>query len=50
MSNNFRKTAVLKKCDLSTKATKERIVRRKFWGVLLEFLQRLALDFSYICL
>ena len=51
MSNNFRRTAVLKKYQLYTKATKQRIVRKNFGGVpVLKFLQRLALDFLYICL
>ena len=51
MSKNLRKTAVLKKYQLLTKATKQRIVVKKFGGVpVLKFLQRLALDFPYICL
>ena len=51
MSNNFRKTAVLKKCDLYTKGTKQRIVRKKIWCVpVLKFLHRLALGFPYISL
>ena len=48
MSNNFAKTAVLKKTSF---ATKQRIVLENFWDVpVLKFLQRLALDFPYICL
>ena len=40
MSNNFRRTA-----------TKQRIALKYFGGVpVLKFLQRLALDFPYICL
>ena len=51
MSNKFRKTAVLKKIEILTKATKQRIVLKLFGGVpVLRFLQRLALDFPYICL
>ena len=54
MSNNFRKTAALKKYKLQTKATKQRIVLKIFflWGgggvPVLKFLQTLALDFSFI--
>ena len=48
MSNNSRKTAVLKK---NMKGTKQRTVLKHFWGVpLLKFLRRLALDFPYVCL
>ena len=56
MSNNFRKTAVLKKKRrfvnyIFCKATKQRIELKKLGGVpVLKFLQRLALDFPYICL
>ena len=51
MSNNFRKTAVLKKNQLSTKTTKQRIVLKYLGGVpMLKFFQGLALDFPYICL
>ena len=51
MSNNFRKTAVLKKNQLSTKTTKQRIVLKYLGGVpMLKFFQSLALDFPYICL
>ena len=43
MSNNFRKTSVLKKILI----VKQRIVLKSFGGVpVLKFLQRLALDFS----
>ena len=51
MSNNFRKTAAVKKISMSTKATKQRIALENFGGVPeLKFFQRLALDFPYICL
>ena len=52
MSNNFRKKAVLKKnINCKLKLQKQRIVLKKFGGVpVLKFLQRLALDFPYICL
>ena len=51
MSNNFRKTAVLKKISIVSKATKQRIALKNFGGVpVLKFLQRLALDFPYVCL
>ena len=44
MSNNFRKTAVLKKkYDLQTKATKQKIVLKKLGGVP-------VLKFLHICL
>ena len=34
-----------------TKATKQRIILKNVWGVpVFKFLQRLALDFPYICL
>ena len=40
-----------KKYQLWTKATKQRIVLKDFGGVpVLRFLQKLALDFLYICL
>ena len=40
-----------KKFQLQTKATKRRIVLKHFWGAtVLKFIQRLALDFLYICL
>ena len=43
MSNNFRKTAVLKKYQLRTKATKQRIVLKILGGVpVLKILQRLV--------
>ena len=46
MSNNFRKTAFLKKNINCDNATKQRIVLKKFGSVsVLKFLQRLALDF-----
>ena len=46
MSNNFPKTAFLKKNIHFNKATKQRIVLKKFGSVsVLKFLQRLALDF-----
>ena len=51
MSNNFRKTAVLKKISLNCKVTEQRILLKNFGGVpVLKFPQRLALDFPYICL
>ena len=54
MSNNFRRTAVLKKKkknELQTKDTKQRIVLKNLWGVpVLKFLERFVLDFPYICL
>ena len=52
MSNNSRKTAVLKKkYDLQTKAKKQRIVLKNLGGVhVLNFLHRLALHFAYFCL
>ena len=50
-SNNFCKTAVLEKYELYTKATQQRILPANFGAVtVLTFLQKLALDFSYICL
>ena len=52
MSNDFRKMAVLKKnmtCKL--KLQNKGFYLKIFLGVLvLKFLQRLALDFPYICL
>ena len=46
MSNNFRKTALLRKKINCNKATKQRIVLKKFGSVsVLKFLQRLAFDF-----
>ena len=52
LSNDFRKTAVLKKnmsCKL--KLQNKGLWLKIFWGVpVLKFVQRLALDFSYICL
>ena len=51
MSNDFLKRLFWKKYDLYTKATKQRIVLKNFLGVpVLKLLQRLALDFPYICL
>ena len=50
MSNNFHITAFQKKKS-QTKATKQRILLKNFGGVsVLKFLQKLALDFPYICL
>ena len=52
MSNNFRKTGVLKKKNkLQTKATKQRIVLKNFGGVpVLKFLQTLAYIFHiFVC-
>ena len=49
MLNNFRKTGVLKKYQLQTKATKQRIVLKNFGAVPVhEILQRLALDFLFL--
>ena len=46
MSNNFRKTAFLKKNINCDNATKQRIVLKKFGSVsVLKFLHRLAFDF-----
>ena len=46
MSDNFRKTALLRKKINCNKATKQRIVLKKFGSVsVLKFLQRLAFDF-----
>ena len=51
MSNNFRKTAVLKKISIVNLSYKAKDCPKKFLGVpVLKFCQRLALDFPYICL
>ena len=51
MSNNFRRTAVLKKILIVNESYKAKDCTKKFRGVpVLKFLQRLALDFPYICL
>ena len=51
MSNNFRRTAVLKKILIVNESYKAKDCTKKFGGVpVLKFLQRLALDFPYICL
>ena len=51
MSSNFRKTAVLEKYELQTKATQQRIYQQILGAAtVLKFLQKLALDFPYICL
>ena len=54
MTNNVRKRAVLKKKKSLVKlpkATKERIILKEFLGrTVLKLLQRLLLDFPYMCL
>ena len=51
MSNNFRKRAVLKKISIVNESYKAKDCPKKFGGIpVLKFLQRLALDFPYICL
>ena len=51
MSHNFRRTAVLKKILIVNESYKARDCTKKFGGVpVLKFLQRLTLDFPYICL
>ena len=51
MSNNFRRTAVLKKILIVNESYKARDCTKKFGGVpVLKFLQRLALDFHiFVC-
>jgi len=51
MSNNFRKTAVLNKISIANLRYKAKDCPKNFGGVpVLKFLQRLCLDFPYICL
>ena len=53
MSNNFRKTAVMKKSVMNCKLKlHSKGFYYKIWGAitLLKFLQTLVLDFTYICL
>ena len=51
MSDNFRKTAVLKEISIVNESYNAKDCPKKFWGRnYSKFLQRLALDFPYICL
>ena len=51
MSNNYRKTAVLNKISIVNYSYKAKDCPKKFGGVpMLKFLQRLSLDYPYICL
>ena len=51
MSNNFRRTAVLKKIWVVNGSYKTQDCTKKIWGrTCASFLQRLGLDFPYICL
>ena len=47
MSDNFRKTAVLKEISIVNESYNAKDCPKKFWGrTYSKFLQRLALDFS----
>ena len=55
MSNNFRKTSLLKKKNMNCKLNYKLHSKGFYWQIfgavtLLKFLQTLALDFPYICL
>ena len=51
MSNNYGKTAVLNKISIVNYSYKAKDCPKKFGDVpVLKFLQRLSLDFPYICL
>ena len=51
MSDNFRKTAVLKKIWIVNLSYKAKDCTKKILGApVLKFLQKFALDFPYICL
>ena len=50
MLNNFRKTAVLNKISIVNLSDKAKDCPKSIWGVpVLKFLQRLSLDFPYVC-